>query len=80
MAKLPKMLKPATGGEEIFRSNHRVLRGDWRWRVRKDKSRNLRDPKGDTVIRGESDSLIVAKKGLTSLERRRLTVNTQLLR
>ena len=74
---LPNRLKSATDGEEIFKSNRRALRGDWRWRVGKDKSRNLRDPAGGISVRRESDGFIVAKKGLTSRERRELTVNTQ---
>jgi hypothetical protein len=79
VAKLPDKLKPATSGEEIFICNRWALRGDWRWRVRKDKSRNLRDPERITTHR-ESDGLIVAKKELITLERRGLTVNVQLLR
>jgi len=77
VTKLPEMLKSVIGGEEIFKGNRRALRGDWRWRVGKDTSRNLRDPAGGASARRESDSFIVAKNGLTSRERRELTVNTQ---
>jgi hypothetical protein len=43
-------------------------------------SRNLRGPAGGIMICGESDGFIVAKSGLTSRERRELTVNVQLSR
>ena len=75
MAKLPEKLKPATDDEEIFISNRRALRGDWRWRVRKDKSRNLRGSACGRNAGRESDGFIVAKKCLTSTERREPTVN-----
>ena len=59
---LPDMLKPAAVGEATFVCSRRAPRGDWRWRVRKEKSRNLRDPNrsGDWIR--ESDVLIVVKK------------------
>ena len=79
VAKLPKMLKPVASGEETFASSRWTSRGGWRWRVGKDKSRNLRDPARDHACR-ESDGLIVAEKDLTRLERRGLTVNVQLWR
>lgn len=79
VTKLPKLLKSDTSGEETFVSSCWTLRGDWRWRVGKDKSRNLRDPARDHACR-ESDGLIVAGKDLTRLERRGLAVNAQLWR
>jgi hypothetical protein len=44
VAKLPEMLKPETIGEATPMSNRWAPRGGWRWRARKEKSRNLRDP------------------------------------
>jgi hypothetical protein len=76
VAKLPDVLKPATRDEGTFASSRGALRGDWRWRVGRDKSRNLRDPVSDHTCR-ESDGLIVAEKDLTRLERRGSTVNVQ---
>ena len=73
VAKLPDLLKPVICGEEIFISNRRALRGDWRWRVRKDKSRNLRDPVCAVGVNRKSDGFIVAKKCVMSMERRRPT-------
>lgn len=73
VAKLPKMLKPDTDGEETFAGSRRTLRGDWRWRVGKDNSRNLRDPAGCR----ESDGPIVARKRLINVERRGSTVDVQ---
>ena len=43
---LPDMVKSATNGEVIPECNHWAPRGDWRQRVGKEKSRNLRDPVG----------------------------------
>jgi len=62
VAMLPELLKPAAIGQETFVCSRWAPRGDWRWRVRKEKSRNLRDPntKHDSVR--ESDVLIVVKK------------------
>jgi hypothetical protein len=79
-ANLPEMVKPANIGEETFESNRCALRGGWRQRVGKEKSRNLRDPASATACRRESDGLIVARKGLTSLERRGPTVSEQPLK
>ena len=76
MAKLPNVLKPATIGEETLIRNRWVPRGDWRWRARKEKSRNLGGPYR-LVALWESDGLIVAKKGLIHLERRGPTVSVQ---
>jgi len=58
----PITLKPVIIGEEIFECNRWAPRGDWRWRMGKEKSRNLRDP--DTSYFGirKSDVLIVVKK------------------
>jgi hypothetical protein len=61
VAMLPDMLKPATVGQETFVCSRWAPRGDWRWRVRKEKSRNLRDPNTGYHVR-ESDVLIVVKK------------------
>jgi hypothetical protein len=74
VAMLPNVLKPVAGGEETFTSNRRALRGDWRRRVGKDNSRNLRDPPRTKSSRRESDGPIVAKNGLTRPERRGPTV------
>ena len=62
MAKLPDRLKPATIDEVTFICNRWALRGDWRQRVRKEKSRNLRDPNNSYGIIRESDIFIVAEK------------------
>ena len=59
---LPDMLKPAAIGEETFVCSRWAPRGDWRWRVRKEKSRNLRDPNRLHDRVWESDVPIVAKK------------------
>ncbi|NCC60881.1 MAG: hypothetical protein EOM12_08040 [Verrucomicrobiae bacterium] len=67
--------KPATTGEVIFTSSRWTLRGDWRWRVGKDKSRNLRGPVGGMAVGRESDGFIVAKKCLIRMERREPTAN-----
>ena len=59
---LPKLLKPATVGEVTFVCNQRTPRGDWRWRVRKEKSRNLRGPNRLHGQVRESDVPIVVEK------------------
>lgn len=76
VAKFSEMLKPVINCEETFVCNSWTLRSDWRWRVGKDKLRNLRDPFGHHVKR-ESDNLIVAKKRLINVEPRGLTVSVQ---
>ena len=60
---LPEVLKPVAVGQATFVCSRWAPRGDWRWRVRKEKSKNLRDPNGlhDRRVR-ESDVLIVVKK------------------
>jgi hypothetical protein len=78
---LPYWLKSATGGEVTFICTRQTPRGGWRQRAAKEKSRNLRDPQPTIVLsERESDGLIVAKKGLTILERRGLTVSAQRLK
>lgn len=77
VAKLPKMLKPGTDGEETFTRSRRAPRGGWRWRVSKDLSRNLRDPVGTQTCHRESEDPIVAGKGLMNLEPRGSTTNMQ---
>ena len=62
MAMLPERLKPAAIGEETFACNRWIPRGDWRWRVRTEKSRNLRDPNGLHDRVRESDVPIVVQK------------------
>lgn len=62
VAMLPNRLKPAAVGEETFTCNRWAPRGDWRWRVRTEKSRNLRDPNRLHDRTRESDVLIVVKK------------------
>ena len=59
---LPELLKPAAVGEETFVCSRRAPRGDWRWRVRTGKSRNLRDPNRLHGRVRESDVPIVAEK------------------
>jgi hypothetical protein len=59
---LPEMLKPAAIGEATFVCSRWAPRGDWRWRVRTEKSRNLRDPNNSYGIIWKSDIPIVAKK------------------
>lgn len=66
VAKLPDMPKPVIGGEETFTCSRWTLRGDWRWRVGKDNSRNLRSP----AVCRVADGLVVAKKRLIHVERR----------
>ena len=62
VAMLPERLKPAAIGEATFVCSRWAPRGDWRWRVRTEKSRNLRDPDRLHDRVRESDVLIVAKK------------------
>ena len=62
VAMLPDWLKPAAIGEETFVCSRWAPRGDWRWRVRKEKSRNLRDPNRLHDRVWESDVPIVVKK------------------
>ena len=62
VAMLPDWLKPAAIGQETFVRSRWAPRGDWRWRVRKEKSRNLRDPSRLHDRARESDVLIVVKK------------------
>ncbi len=62
VAMLPEMLKPAAIGEETFVCSRWAPRGDWRWRVRTEKSRNLRDPNPFYDGVRESDVSIVVKK------------------
>ena len=59
---LPDWLKPAAVGEETFVCNRQAPRGDWRQRVRTEKSRNLRAPDRLHDRVRESDVLIVVKK------------------
>ena len=61
MAMLPDQLKPVAIDEETFMCNQWIPRGDWRQRVRTEKSRDLRDPKILHGIILESDVSIVAK-------------------
>src|SRR5579862_6102459 len=74
---LPKKVKSATAGEATPASNRRTPRGGWRGRAGKEKPRNLRDPWWAEKPARESEDLIVARKGLTRLERRGSTVNEQ---
>ena len=75
VANLSEMLKPATVGEVTFTCSQLTPRGDWRQRVGTERLRNLGDPKCCFTAVRESDGLIVAKKDLTRLERRGLTVS-----
>ncbi len=59
---LPERLKPAAIGEATFVCSRWAPRGDWRWRVRTEKPRNLRDPATAYGCARESDVLIVVKK------------------
>jgi len=58
----PDWLKPATIGEVIFACSRGASRGDWRWRVGKEKPRNLRDPGLVLDRTRKSDAFIVVKK------------------
>jgi len=62
VAMLPEVLKPAAIGEATFVCNRWAPRGDWRQRVRTEKSRNLRDPNGLHDRVRESDVPIVVQK------------------
>jgi len=75
VANLPERVKPAIDDEATPACNRRAPRGDWRQRVGKEKSRNLRGPSAATTPRRESDDPIVVQKGLTGLERRGSTVS-----
>ena len=77
VAILSDRVKPATDDEATPVCNHWAPRGDWRQRVGKEKSRNLRGPRWVATPVRESDDSIVARKGLTSLERRGSTVSVQ---
>ena len=86
-ANLPEMAKPATVGEAALECNRWAPRGDWRQRAGKEKSSNLGDPADGSKVgvvhrssRRKSDGLIVAGKGLTSLERRGSIVSVQRLK
>jgi len=68
---LPEMLKSATVGEATFTCNRWTSRGDWRQRAEKEKSRNLRCP---ISTDRESETFVVAEKGVMNLERREVTV------
>src|SRR5690554_2517963 len=61
VAKLPIKLKPATAEEEAYIRTQRTLRGVWRQRAEKERSRNLRGP---ALAKGsrESEGPIVARK------------------
>jgi hypothetical protein len=74
-ANLSGMPKPATVGEVTFTCSQLAPRGGWRQRVGTERLRNLGDPKSCFTALRESDGLIVAKKDLTRLERRGLTVS-----
>ena len=80
VANLPDRTKPAIVGEATLERSRRAPRGDWRQRVGKEKSSNLGDPAQVATPRRKSDDPIVVRNGLTSLERRGLTVSAQLLK
>jgi len=71
VASLPCLVKPVASGKVTFICSQRALRGVWRQRAVKEKSRNQRDP---ITVDRESDTFIVVKKGLINLERREVTV------
>ena len=73
---LTDVLKSVINEEAIPECIRWAPRGDWRQRVGKEKSRNLRGPYGINAVR-DPDDHIVAGKGLISLERRGSTVNAQ---
>ena len=77
VAILSDRVKPATDDEATPVCNHWAPRGDWRQRVGKEKSRNLRGPRWVATPVLESDDPIVARKGLLSLERRGSAVSVQ---
>ena len=66
VAMLPDWLKPVISDEETFICSRWTLRGDWRWRVGKDNSRNLRRP----ALGRLADGLVVVKKRLINVEQR----------
>jgi len=86
VASLPKMLKPAIDREATGTSTDRTFRGERRQRVGTERPRNLGDPaqRDGRCVGGragrhnrigsgcgrESDRLIVAKKRVTTVERR----------
>jgi len=76
-ANLSEMLKPATVGEVTFTCSQLAPRGDWRQHAGTERLRDLGDPERCFAPLRESDGLIVARKGLTRLERRGSTVNVQ---
>lgn len=84
-ANLPKVMKPATGGEATGESSRQVFRGGWGQRAGKERPRNLGGPAQEDCLRvhrgagrhnrtggcgRESDRLIVARKRVTTVERR----------
>ena len=77
VAILSDWVKPATDNEATPASNCRAPRGGWRQRVGKEKSRNLRGPRWVATPERESDDPIVARKGLTSPERRGSAASVQ---
>src|SRR5580658_7401858 len=82
MASLSQRVKPAASKLLMSSCVWRVVRGGWEKRAEKDKSRNLGDPLGwirsngsgecISLCRppGKSEAFVVAKKGVTILERR----------
>lgn len=86
VASLPEMLKPAIDREATGVGTGRAFRGEWRQRVGTERPRNLGDPaQRDGLCVGgragrhnrigggcgrESDRLIVARKRVTTAERR----------
>jgi hypothetical protein len=79
------MMKPATDGEATGKSSRRTFRGERRQRAETERSRNLGDPAQQNGMNvrfrvgrhnhagccgRESDRLIVARKRVTTVERR----------
>ena len=85
VASLPEMRKPAIDREATGARTDRTFRGEWRQRVGTERPRNLGDPAQRDGLRvsdgvgrhnhaagcgRESDRLIVARKRVTTVERR----------
>ncbi len=86
VASLPEKLKPAIDREATGASTDRTFRGEWRQRAGTERPRNLGDPaqRDELCVGGraerhnrigggcgrESDRLIVARKRVTTVERR----------
>jgi len=71
VAKLPKMMKPDTGGEATGKSTCRAFRGGWGQRAGKDPLRNLGDPaaQGVATLAGSPEETITRELALAGSRR-----------